>query len=495
MSDDEPLARGVEDRDPGGVDALVTALHPDISASPGVRTRDVVLVTGPWLAGSTRLIDAMQTRMPDLTFVEASDLADGEAPAAVVFVTSAVAPVTASDCLMLDTAAANTDLVIGAVTKIDMHRDWRDVLAADRAAVAAHDSRYAEMVWTGVAGAPETGEPVVDELTDALQRHWDGDDLSRRNRLRAWQARLRRTLRKHEDAAAGVGREARMATLRQERSDAVREGRLIKSERTIALRSRIQQAKVQLSYFARKRCTSVRGELAEDAAKMNRRRLPEFEVYVAQRLQEVVREVDTGVDKEVGDLATEFGLTCPPGEQLPDTPAVVRPLVNVGGLEARLMLVFGAVFGLGIALTVSRLFADVARAYTVAGLIGGAAIGVAVAAWVISMRRALRNRAVLEKWLNDLLTELRAVVEQFVMTRMLHAESALTAEQARLDDAAGADISDRLAAIDAELREHAVAGAQATAVRDRELPSLQRALDAVHAELEGRRQLDGNTSN
>ena len=40
--------------------------------------------------------------------------------------------------------------------------------------------------------------------------------------------------------------------------------RLSKSERTIALRSQIQQARVQLTYFARNRCTSVRAELLED---------------------------------------------------------------------------------------------------------------------------------------------------------------------------------------------------------------------------------------
>jgi hypothetical protein len=486
MTGDEPLARRAEGSDdPGAVDALVTALHPDLSANPGVRTRDVVLVTGPWLAGATSLIQAVQKRLPEVTFVEASQLEEGEAPAGVVFATSAVAPVTASDCLLLDSAAASTDLVIGVVTKIDIHRDWRDVLAADRETVAAHNPRYAEMVWAGVAAAPESGEPIVDELADALQKQWAGDDLSRRNRLRAWQTRLRRTLRKHEDAATGHGREARIAALRQQRSDALRERRLDKSERTIALRSRIQQAKVQLAYFARKRCASVRSELGDDAAKMSRRRLPEFELYVAKRLAEVVREIDAGVDKEVGDLATEFGLTCPQGEQLPDSPAVGRPPVNVsGGLEARLMLVLGAVFGLGIALTLSRVFADVARAYTIVGLIVGAAIGVGVAVWVIGMRRALRDRAVIDKWVGDLTTELRAVVEQHVTTRMLHAESVLTAEQARLDDAAGTEVSDRVAAIDAELREHAVAAAQATAVRDRELPALQRALDAVHAELD-----------
>jgi hypothetical protein len=38
----------------------------------------------------------------------------------------------------------------------------------------------------------------------------------------------------------------------------LRQRRLSKSERTIALRSQTQQARVQLSYYARNRCASVR---------------------------------------------------------------------------------------------------------------------------------------------------------------------------------------------------------------------------------------------
>jgi hypothetical protein len=82
-------------------------------------------------------------------------------------------------------------------------------------------------------------------------------------------------------------------------------------------------------------------------------------------------------------------------------------------------------------------------------------------------------------------TQLRAVVEEMVATRVLHAESALTSERAGLDEVEAAAVTDQVTAIDNELREHGVAEAQATALRDRELPTLQQALEAVRAELGG----------
>jgi hypothetical protein len=467
------------------VDALVTSLHLDVGAGPVVQMRDVILVTGPWLAGSTSVADVLRERLGDRTFVDAADLHDDDAPAAVVFVTSAVAPLTESDCVLLDSAAANTDLVIGVVSKIDVHRGWRDVLAANRAAVAARNPRYANMVWTGVAAVPELGEPQVEDLVEALKEGLAHSHLPRRNRLRAWETRLGRALRRHEDAAAGVGREARVAALRKERSEALRQRRLARSERTTELRSRVQQATVQLTDFAQNRCASVRAELGEDAATMTRRRLPEFENYVGRRIQDVVGEVHGDVGTHLGDLATEFGLTPPPDEPPPAPPSVSPPPLMAGGWVARLMLLLGVIFGLGIALAVSRLFADLAPAYTAAGLTAGAAVGLAVAVWAIGMRRAASDRTVLDRWVADVISELRAVVEQHVATRVLHAESVLTAERAQRDEAEAANVADRVAVIDRELREHAVAAAQATASRDRELPALQRALDAVHAELNG----------
>ena len=58
--------------------------------------------------------------------------------------------------------------MIGAVSKIDAHRGWREVLAADRVLLARRADRYRDVPWIGVAAAPELGAPNVDELVAAL---------------------------------------------------------------------------------------------------------------------------------------------------------------------------------------------------------------------------------------------------------------------------------------------------------------------------------------
>ena len=137
-------------------DAVVAAIEPGLS-SPGVESRDVVLVAGPWLAGTTSLIAALRERMPEHTFVEADELAPADAPAAVVFVVSAIAPLTESDCALIDFAANYTDLVVGVVSKIDAHRNWRDVLAADRALLAAARAALSACAVGGCGGRTGSG--------------------------------------------------------------------------------------------------------------------------------------------------------------------------------------------------------------------------------------------------------------------------------------------------------------------------------------------------
>ena len=111
-----------------------------------------MLVTGPWLAGTSSLIAALRDRMPEHTFVEADEIGAAEAPAAVVFVVSAIVPMTESDCALIDLATNNTDLIVGVVSKIDAHRNWREVLAADRALLAARAPRYRACAVGGGGG-------------------------------------------------------------------------------------------------------------------------------------------------------------------------------------------------------------------------------------------------------------------------------------------------------------------------------------------------------
>lgn len=473
-------------------DAVVAAVEPGLQP-PGVQIRDAVLVTGPWLAGTTSVLTALQERLPDHTFVEAEALSAAEAPSAVLFVVSAAAPITESDCALLELAAHYTDLVIGVVSKIDAHQDWREVLETNRATVAGRSPRFARMAWVGVAAAPDLGEPILDDLVELLSERLADPDVQRRNRLRAWEARLGAVIARHEADAAGEDRRARVQALHARRDEILRERRMAKSERTIALRSQLQQARVQLAYFARNRCTSVRAEWQEDVAEFNhlpwpsarRRRLIEFEFYVRSRAGEVVNEVDDGITTHLRDMARELDLPAPAEAGEPAGPELPGPPLRSRQLENRLMMLLGAGFGVGVAAAASRLFSGLSPTLTAAGMVVGGLVALAVTVWMVGLRNVLQERAVLDRWVGEVAAALRSTVEELVATRVLAAERELTAELANREEEEGAAAAAQIAEIDAELREHATARARAAAIRDSRVPILQAALDAVRAELYG----------
>ena len=158
--------------------------------APAINRCDVVLVAGPWMAGVSGVVAALRERLPQHKFVESTDLGPGDAPLAVVFVVSAAAQLTGSDCAQLDAAAEGTDVVVGVVSKIDVHRNWRDVVAANRETLAAHAPRYGHVPWVGAAASPDLGEPSVDDLVETVAAQLADPDIGQRNRLRAWESRL-----------------------------------------------------------------------------------------------------------------------------------------------------------------------------------------------------------------------------------------------------------------------------------------------------------------
>jgi hypothetical protein len=465
------------------VDALIAGIGPRLG-SPSLTRRDVVLVTGPWMAGVTSVVAALRDRLREYSFVESTELGPGDAPLAIVFVVSAATPLTASDCALLDAAADNTDVVIGVVAKIDVHRNWRDVLAANRERLAAHAPRYAPVPWVGAAALPELGEPRVDELIDVVAAQLADPDLGRRNRLRAWESRLETVAARFDRDADGAGRRVRVDALREDRSTALRERRQSKSERTIALRGQIQQARVQLSHFARNRCSSVRSELQTDAAGLSRTKMAEFEDYTRARAADVVAEVNEGVSKQLDEVAEAMGVPVqlPEAEQ-PPVIDVPPPPMKSRRQETLLMLLLGGGFGLGVAIALSRLLANVAPELKLAGGAACVVIGLAVTVLVVHIRGLLRDRALLDRWAGDVIGSLRSAVEELVSTRVLAAETVLTTALAARDEAENTRVSDQVNAIDSELREHAIAAARAAAVRDREMPTVRAALEAVRAEL------------
>ena len=281
-----------------------------------------------------------------------------------------------------------------------------------------------------------------------------------------------------------------MSALLDNRDDILRRRRLSKSERSIALRSQIQQARVQLGHFARNRCTSLRSELAEDASAMGRRKIGTFEQYARTRVGDVVDEVEEGITGHLGDVATELELPAPPAAAPPPQPQISAPPLKSRRLETQLMMILGAGFGLGVALVVTRLFAGLAPGLAVAGLVAGGVVGLVLTVWVVGIRGLLHDRAVLDRWVTDVTNVLRSAVDERVATRVLVAETALTSELAHRDEVESTTAAERVAEIDAELREHAVQTARAAAVRDRRLPPLRQALAAVRTELYGSKPSD-----
>jgi hypothetical protein len=465
------------------IEALIAAVAPGVPA-PGGRHGGAVLVTGPWLAGNTSLVAALRARLPDITVIEQGELPGDELPAVVVFAVSAAAPLAPSDCAWLDAAAARTDAVIGVVTKIDAHRRWSNVLDSNRAAVGGHDERYAQMPWVGAAAAPPLGEPQLDALVELLREQLAYPTLEQRNQLRQWESQLESVCARYDDAADDKA--VRAQRLRRQREEVLRERRVDRSERSIALRSQIQQARVQLSYFGRSRCTSVLTELQEDAAAMTRRKQAAFGPYVARRVTEVVGEVDDGVTEHLADVAHELGLPAVSPPAPPQAPEVGSPPLRSRRLETQLVMLLGAGFGLGVALTLSRLFADLAPGLTVLGAVVCALVGLAVTVWVIGMRGVLQDRAVLDRWVGELMAATKAVVDQLVATRVLAAEAALTSALADDEESARRHLTERVAEIDARLRQQALSRTQAAAVRDREMPAILSALELVRAELGAR---------
>jgi hypothetical protein len=468
------------------VDAMVAAIGPRLD-SPGINRRDVVLVTGPWMAGVSAVVAALRERLPQHKFVESADLGPGDAPIALVFVVSAAAPLTGSDCVLLDAAAEHTDVVVGVVSKIDVHRNWHDVLAANRDTLAAHAPRYGQVPWVGAAALPDLGDPSVDELVQAVDEQLADSDIPRRNRLRAWESRLQTVAQRIDRDAEGAGRRARVEALREERSGAVRQRRQSKTEHTITLRGQIQQARVQLSYFARNRCSSVRTELQEDAAGLPRRKMTGFADYARGRVDEVVAEVSEAASTHLAEVAQVLGVPVAlPGQKLPTVELPPAPLKSRRH-ETWLMMLLGAGFGLGVALTLSRLVGGLASrlnpALAAAGAAGCVAVGVAVTFVVIHIRGLLRDRALLDRWAADVTSSLQSTVAELVATRVLVADSLLSTALIARDEAENAQVADQVSAIDSELREHAIAAARAAAVRDREMPTVQAALEAVRAEL------------
>jgi hypothetical protein len=450
----------------------------------GIRRREAVLICGPARAGAGSVAVALRRLRPELEVVEPADLAAGQAPAAVVFVVSAAAQLTGSDCALLDTAAAHTDVVVAVVTKTDAHRDWRDTLAADRVQLKAHRDRYRDTPWVGVAAAPPTGSPRLEELLGILDALLSSSEWSLRNDLRSKEFHIESEICRYRRAAEVPQRRDRLARLRADRADVMDRRRRDDAQRGVQLRRRLRETGAELSYLVAARTAAARSELQRASAELTRAAVPSFANRVGGRVQELTIEVAHACDRRVAGVAAELGLDepAPLPVDLPDSDTDAVP-VPAGGLESRLTTLLGAGFGLGFAVTLRRLFDAVPAGPSPLGAALCAVSGVLLAGWIVGIRRLLAQRAAHERWVGEMLGRVRLALDRHIATRISHAERTWTAAEAERAREAAAQTAGLLAAIDTELAELQRSEHRAVADRDRVLPKLQRALTDVRADL------------
>lgn len=436
-----------------------------------------VLVIGPPRAGVTSMAACLRQRMPDVTFVESGGPA--VAPVAVVFVVSAVAPITESDCALAEQAAGSTDAVVAVLAKIDDHRGWREVLTASRERLAGRSARFSSVPWVGAAAAPRLGEPAVDDVVGVLTAMLADPETAWRNTLRGWETGLCAVIAAVRAAVTDPDRRAQVEALGAHRDALVRARRLAASKRSAAARHPIQHARLELMFTARDRCTAMRTELLAAAAEATRAGVVDVVARVQRRCTEVTAELDELICVRLQELAAELGADPLPAAPRDPDHRIGTPPLRRRPLESRLTTVVGAGFGFGVGLVVTRLVTGLAPELTVAGSLVGAAVGLILTLWVVATRAVLHDRGVLAHWINEAVGTVRTVLEERIATRVLAAEAGLT--EARLAAALAEDgrMAERVAAFDAELRELGRADGRAKAVRGRCEPGLARALAAV----------------
>lgn len=381
-----------------------------------------ILVTGPRWAGVSSLVAVLQARLQHVVITEVVGESVDQ-PVAVVFVVSAVAPVTDSDRDLIRRASGHADLVVGALSKIDAHRRWREVLAANRILLAERGDRYRDVPWVGVSSAPELGAPSVDDLVAVLVDGLADPDLMRRNSMRV--------------------NESRVDCLRDRRREIVRSGRAAAPTARVAL----HEARVRLTFLIRTRSAEISSSLRRAASEVPRRGAAEFEAQVRAAAEAFIGEVDAATDRELDAVAATLSTGAPGAEAPPRIPEISRPRRRTDRLQLRLTAVLGAGFGVGVALAASRLIVGV-HGSEVAGLVAGGLVGGLAATWVIGARVLLQHRATLDRWVGEVVAALRARGSEAVSSRLLAAEAVFAERLGARDEARAA----RLRAIDAELR-------------------------------------------
>jgi hypothetical protein len=414
----------------------------------------------------------------DTPGVAGFDTALGAAVTAVLLVRDAGAPLSHSELDFLHRTASDVDTVLIALTRVDAHRGWRQVLDADRALLAEHAPRFADAPLHPVSPrlAAMAATAPTEELAAQLRLRSGiallqadlqrvvthrSELLAAANSLRAVHSALTAaTLTQHVLVQSLQGEPSAAAVLRARREGLAQQRRVGSRGAAMRLRTELQRARVESSHEVAKgvRDTQARFRAAADAA--DRATLATLPAQLDAALGQLGRQVSRALADRVVHVAhvvlAEMFSTEEIARLAADTvhpdpvDRVPRPVRRrASAAEDRLVVVAGASGGVGLG---KLALAPVALVPGLNVVVLPLTLGLgAGAAWWLARTRAHQaERAHLKAWSAELLAEARAGLDQLVAEQLIDVEHQIGVA---LDDALGR----RSAQIDRELRELDVA--------------------------------------
>jgi hypothetical protein len=394
--------------------------------------------------------------------------------AALLFVVDASAPLTGGELAFLAGAAERVDTVHFVITKTDAFRGWRQIVDADRALLATHAPRFADATFHPVsarlaqAAATQADPRVADVLRtqsgiDALREVLTVEVAARAALLRdANDIRTTITVVGGGMAALDARRSALTASAAEAERLTSRREELLNQRKSggrswqVLLRAEIQRARIELSgevsREVREASAMFRGAIdgADNdelkkmpfhvdayAQAMTQRAHARLEEAMARLCQRVLDDLFTPDELRVliGNLAARpyetFTARGPEQSRNLDDTIMTLGGAGMGFTLSRMALALplGLIPALGVILT------------PVSIVLGGAA------AWfMIRSRRRMADKTRLKQWLNEVLGEARAQIDQNIAAQFVEADQQLTLA---LDDALGRQVS----AIEAQIKE------------------------------------------
>lgn len=431
---------------------------------------------------------------------------------ALLFVVDASAPFSRGELDFLHRVGDKVETVVFALTKTDQHRGWREVLEADRALLAEHAPRFADMPIHPVSArlheradtAPTqqaaellSGKSGISELRSALDHLVGGRAamLGEANLMRALSTVLAEfTVELDKQKRALTVGEAEAETLRARRDELATTRRSSTRGWQVRLRGEVQRTRVESGHDVTRQMREVQNWFRRAIDTADRTQLVALPAHVDAALQIVSSRVAHALSERLRQVAETSLAELFSTEELDvlraqiargaqDPVALRPPDRRPPTAEDKLLVFMGVSGGLGVGR---------AAAMPLAGLGVGAlnpivlpvtiVLGLGAGWWMARTRKHAADKQHLKQWLTEAIADARSTLDQLVSEQLIDAEQQLALA---LDEA----LSRRIEAIETELRDVDKALKMGAAERTKELQTVNRQLSEAQAGREKAEQL------